>query len=109
MTHNLSPYEPPSIPRREVREFKRSVARMDGHGLLEKARINQIAELQVDRVAAIGRVGKAAIYDVALVSQMKDAVSRMVPSASDLVQGMADVTALAMAEVVSQTGQQVQP
>ncbi len=109
MPHDLSPYEPPNLPRREDRDFKRSLARLDGRGRLELASIEQAAHLQAARVAAIGHVGKRAMHELTLVSQLEHGLSRLAPAASDRLQALADLTAISMAEVVSQTGQQVQP
>ncbi len=104
----LVPRGKDGLSRRDARDLSRSVARMSGHGLMEKARINQIAELQIDRIAAISRVGQAAIYNDALVDDVADVVSRMVPSSSDRVQAMADATAILMLKTLGKTGEMLE-
>ena len=56
------------LARRESRRVGRELARMDGQGQLELARINQQADLQAERVAAVGYVGKRAMHEVAMLS-----------------------------------------
>jgi hypothetical protein len=74
---------------------------------LELARINQQADLQAERIAAVGYVGKRALHEVAMLSQLEVQLSCLVPSATPRLQGIGDLTALAMAEVVSETVRKV--
>ncbi len=80
---------------------------MDGQGQLELARINQQADLQAERVSAVGYVGKRAMHEVAMVSQLEVQLSVLVPAAIPRLQGIGDLTALAMADVVSATVRKV--
>jgi hypothetical protein len=63
--------------------------------------------LQVARLAAVGYVGKKAMQEVALVSQLEGQLSALVPMATGRLQAIADMTALEAADVVSQTVRQV--
>lgn len=92
---------------RESRRVGRELARMDGQGQLEIARVNQQADLQAERVSAVGYVGKRAMHEVAMVSQLEIQLSSLVPGAIPRLQGIADLTALAMADVVSETVRKV--
>jgi DNA-binding ferritin-like protein len=71
------------------------------------ARINQAADLQAERVAAVGYVGKRAMHEVAMLSQLEQQLSALVPMATARLQGMGDLSALAMAEVVGETVRRV--
>ena len=81
----------------------RELSRLDGRGWLEMARINQEADLQAERVSAIAYVGKRALHDITMLSQLEIQLSAIVPAATPRLQGIGDITALAMADVVSET------
>ena len=80
---------------------------MDGRGRLALARINQEADLQAERIAAVGYVGKRAMHEVTMLSQLEVQLSALVPSATPRLQGLGDLTTLAMADVVSETVRRV--
>jgi hypothetical protein len=96
-----------TLSRRDARELGRELSRMDGRGRLALARIDQEAELQAERVSAVAYVGKRALHEVTMVSQLEPQLSALVPSATPRLQGIADLTALAMADVVSETVRKV--
>jgi hypothetical protein len=79
---------------REARVVGRELARLDAQGRLALARISQQADLQAERVA---------MHEVAMLSQLEVQLSALVPSASPRLQGLGDLAALAMADVVSET------
>ena len=91
------------ITSRESRQIGRELSKLDGRGRLEMARIEQESELQAERVSALGYVGKRAMHDVTMLSQLEIQLSALVPSATPRLQGIGDITALAMAEVVAET------
>ena len=95
------------LARRESRRVGRELARMDGSGQLALARINQQADLQAERVSAVGYVGKRAMHEVAMLSPARGSAVGLVPAAMPRLQGIGDLTALAMAEVVSETVRRV--
>ena len=95
------------LARRESRQVSRALARVDAASLVELARINRQAELQAERIAAIGYVGKRAMHEVTMLSQLEVQLSGLVPSAMPRLQGLADLSALAMADVVSETVRRV--
>lgn len=95
------------LARRESRLAGREIARMEGRGQVELARINQQADLQAERVAAVGYVGKQALHEMAMLSQLEGQLCQLVPHAAGRLQGLADLTALAMADVVTQTVRRV--
>jgi hypothetical protein len=95
------------LARRESRAVSRELSRRDGRGRVEMARINQQADLQAERIAAVGYVGKRAMHEVTMLSQLEVQLSALVPSATPRLQGLGDLTALAMADVVSETVRRV--
>jgi hypothetical protein len=104
--NELTPYGG-VLSRRESRGVSRELARLDRSGHIELARINQEADLQAERVSAVAYVGTRAMHDVALVSQLEVQLSTLVPAAIPRLQGIGDLTALAVADVVSQTVRKV--
>lgn len=92
---------------REGRQVDRELARLGGRGRLEMARIGQEADFQAEKLSALAYVGKRAMHEVTMVSQLEVQLSALVPSASPRLQGLGDMTALAMAEVVGETVRRV--
>jgi hypothetical protein len=92
---------------RDARQVGRELSRLEGYGRLELARIDQEAELQAERLSAVAYVGKRAIHEVTMLSQLEVQLSALVPAATPRLQGIGDLTALAMAEVVSETVRKV--
>jgi hypothetical protein len=95
------------IARRESRELGRQLSRLEGKGRLELATINQQADLQAERVGAVAYVGKRALHETAMLSQLEVQLAMLVPAATSRLQGLADLTALGMAEVVAETVRRV--
>jgi hypothetical protein len=104
--NEMTPYSG-GLARRESRRVSRELARMDGQGQLELARINQQADLQAERVSAVSYVGKRAMHEMTMLTQLEVQLSSLVPSATPRLQGLGDVTALAMADVVTETVRRV--
>ena len=92
---------------REAKSLGRDLSRLDGRGRLEMARINQEADLQAERLSALAYVGKRALHEVTLLSQLEIQLSALVPSATPRLQGIGDITALSMADVVAETVRKV--
>jgi hypothetical protein len=95
------------LARRESRALSRELLRLDARGQLELARISQAADLQAERVGGVAYVGKRAMHDIAMLSQLEVQLSALVPSAIPRLQAIGDLTALAVAEVVSETVRKV--
>lgn len=95
------------LAKRESRQVGRELSRLNAQGQVSLARISQQADLQAERVAAVGYVGKRAMHEVAMLSQLEVQLSALVPSAIPRLQGIGDLTALAMADVVSETVRRV--
>jgi hypothetical protein len=95
------------LAKRGSRHVRRELSLLDGRGQVEMARVNQAADLQAERIAAVGYVGKRALHEVAMLSQLEVQLSSLVPTAMPRLQGLGDLTALAMADVVSETVRRV--
>jgi hypothetical protein len=92
---------------RESRQVGRELSKLESHGRLAIARIDQEADLQAERLSALAYVGKRAMHEVTMLSQLEVQLSAVVPSAMPRLQGLGDITALAMADVVSETVRKV--
>jgi hypothetical protein len=92
---------------RDSRALGRELSRLDGRGRIELARIDQEADLQAERLSALAYVGKRAMHEVTMLSQLEVQLSALVPAAMPRLQGIGDLTALAMADVVSETVRKV--
>ncbi|HLK17194.1 MAG TPA: hypothetical protein VKT78_20490 [Fimbriimonadaceae bacterium] len=92
---------------RESRQVRRDLSRLGARGRVEMARIEQEADLQAERLAAVAYVGKRALQEVTMLTQMEAQLAQLVPTALPRLQGLGDMSALAMAEVVSQTVRKV--
>jgi hypothetical protein len=91
------------LPKRQSRVVSRELARIEEQGRLQLARIDQQAELQAERVSAIAYVGKRAMHEVTMLSQLEVQLAALVPGAAGRLQGIGDVTALAVADTVAET------
>lgn len=105
----LTPFgsDRPTVRRSESRQVNRTLGTLDAQTRLEAAHIKQAAELQAVRAHAVAYVGKRAMHDVALLSQLEHQLSALVPMAAGRLQAIADMTSLGVAEVVSDTVRQV--
>lgn len=95
------------LAKRESRQVSRELSRLDARGQVELARINQQADLQAERVAGTAYVGKRAMHEIAMLSQLEVQLSALVPGAMPRLQGIGDLTALAVADLVSETVRRV--
>jgi hypothetical protein len=93
--------------RREGRLLARAVDEVDRQTDLGLAKIEHAADLQVGRVQAIGYVGKRAMQEIALVSQLEVQLTNLVPSAAPRLMAIGDMVALGAADVVSETVRRV--
>lgn len=89
------------------RQLNRELAKLEGGTNLAVARIEAAAEVQSARVDAVAFVGRRAMQDVALLSQVESQLAQAVPHASGRLASIADLTAIAMTEVVVDTARRV--
>ncbi len=97
----------PTIARRESRYTGRALARLDSQTEIGIAEIESKAEIQATRVMAVGYVGKRAMHEVAMVSQLEQQLATLVPMATGRLQAIGDMVALSAADVVADTVRRV--
>jgi hypothetical protein len=104
---NIVPARSTGIARRESRYSGRALARIDSRTELGLAEIESQAELQAARVMAVGYVGKRAMHEVAMISQLEQQLATLVPMATARLQAIGDMVALEAADVVADTVRRV--
>jgi hypothetical protein len=92
---------------RQSRCTGRALARIDSRTEVGLAEIESQAELQVGRVMAVTYVGKRAMQEVAMLSQLEGQLAALVPLATSRLQAIGDMVALEAAEVVADTVRRV--
>lgn len=88
---------------RGTRYAGRALSRIDDKVIVGVAEIEAQAELQATRVMAVSYVGKRAMHEVAVVTQLEQQLSTLVPMATSRLQAIGDMLALDMADVVGNT------
>jgi len=63
--------------------------------------------VQVARVQGLAYVGKQALHSAAMVSETEQQLCRLVPEAAGRLTAIADITALGLAEIVTDTVRRV--
>ncbi|HVB01970.1 MAG TPA: hypothetical protein VNE42_12020 [Acidimicrobiales bacterium] len=96
-----------SMAGRESRYTGKALARINSQTEIGLAEIEAKAELQVARMMAVGYVGRRAMHEVAMISQLEQQLSVLVPMATARLQAIGDMVALAAADVVADTVHQV--
>lgn len=86
---------------RDDRVLSRQLAHLERSRSVGIARLEVAAQLEAARVHAVGYVGQQALQSVAMVSQLEGQLAQICPMAVGRLQGIADLTALAIAQVVS--------
>ncbi len=67
------------------------------------ARVEAAADVQTARVQGVAYVGRQALHAAAMVSETEQQLCRMVPEAAGRLGAIADITALGLAEIVTNT------
>lgn len=100
---NLVPARTNSMVGRQSRYAGKALSRLDDRVTVGMAEIEAEAELQASRVMAVSYVGKRAMHEVAVLSQLEGQLATMVPMATSRLQAIGDMLALDMADVVGNT------
>jgi hypothetical protein len=74
---------------------------------MKLAQIEQQADVQTARVQGVAYVGRQALHAAAMVSETEQQLARMIPEASGRLAAIADITALGLAEIVTDTVRRV--
>lgn len=100
MTNNLVPAYGGLEPR-PTRSLARALKGLDQSTTFGLAKIESQAQMEAGRAHAVGYVGQQAMQAIAMVSEMEGQLGRACPPAANRLRGIADVTALGMAQVVA--------
>jgi hypothetical protein len=92
---------------RLARQASRALAEIDARTSVGLAGIEAAVELQAAKAHAVAYVGRAAMQDVALLSQVEQQLGQAVPHASGRLAAIADLTAVALSEVVVDTAHRI--
>ena len=90
-------------PSRRSRYASRALVRLDEDTEVNLAVVEAKAEVQAAKAMAVSYVGKRAMHEVAMVSQLEQQLSAVVPMATSRLQAIGDMVALSAAEVVAET------
>lgn len=93
--------------RSTAKHFRRALDELQVQVGLEAARLDAAAEVQSSRAHAIGRVARAGMHEVAIVSKVEICLATMVPLASGRLAAIGDIAALLIADVVNDAQRQV--
>ena len=104
---DLSLYHGQGLSRRDARLVRRVTKDEDVRSTVALVRIDHEADRQAARVQAVGYVGQQALHSVAMVSALETQLREMVPAAAGRLNGIANVAALGMAQIVSDTVRKV--
>lgn len=89
------------------RRWSRELARAEAHTDLEVAYIGQVVDKQAACVAGVTYVGKRAMHEVAMLSQLEQQLAMLVPTSAPRLQALGDIVALGAADIVSNTVRKV--
>jgi arginase family enzyme len=105
---NIVPANGSNLSSRGSRYAGRALARLDARTEIGIAQIESQAELQAARIMAVGYVGKRAMHEVAMISQLEQQLSEIVPTSAPRLRAIGDMVALAAADIVASTVWRVQ-
>jgi hypothetical protein len=100
---NIEPYRDSSLAGRSSRERRRLLNGIEVASRIDLARLEAAADFQTATADAVAHVGRCAMHDVALLSQVEQQLATAVPIASGRLAAIADLTAVALSEVVAET------
>jgi hypothetical protein len=95
------------VSRREDRAVARQLSGLERSKAVGLARIEHQAQLEAAKAHAVGYVGQQAMQAVTMVSQMEGQLGQACPMAVSRLQGIADMTALSIAQVVADSPRKI--
>ena len=108
MSKNLVPTSTGEMNTRRSRYTGRALSLLDARTEIGIAQIESQAELQAARIMTVGYVGRRAMNEVAMLSQLEQQLSEIVPASAPRLRAIGDIVALAAAEIVASTVWRVQ-
>lgn len=105
---NLDPYSPSrSLSNRQARQLNRNMGDLQASTRYDLARIEAAAEVEAIRVDGVTYIGRQAMQDLAMLSQLEQQLSALVPLAASRLQAIGDMTALVVSTIVSDAGRKL--
>ncbi len=104
---NLERYQQSGGLSRLSRQTSSAIARVQAGSSVRQAQVEAAAELQAVKADAVAYVGRRALQNVALLSQVESQLAVAVPHASGRLAAIADLTAIALSDVVAETAHSV--
>ncbi len=93
--------------RREDRAVARAIRGLQTGTEIGLARLEHKAQIESAKAHAVGYVGQQAMQAVTMVSQMEAQLGQACPMAVSRLQGIADMTALSIAQVVADSARKL--
>ena len=100
---NIEQYRGASVNRGLTRQVGRGLARIDGNASMDIARVQAREDIQNAQVEAMASVTQRGLQGVAFVSQVEQQLAQAVPLAASRLQGIANIGALGISQVVMDT------
>ena len=97
----------PALRRSESRQLSRDLAVINTQTRVEIACIEAAADIQATRTDAITYVARRGMQNVAMLSQLEQQLAALVPMASGRLAAIGDMSAVAIAEVVTDTARRI--
>lgn len=91
------------VDRADQRGLSRDLSRTERCRALAEARVEAHAEVQALKTQAVGYVGQQAMQATAMLSQLEGQLGQACPMAVTRLQGIGDITSMAIAQVVIDT------
>lgn len=96
-----------AVARRQDRALARQLAGMDRSTSYSLARLEHQAQVEAAKAHAVGYVGQQAMQAITMVSQLEGQLGQACPLAVTRLQGIADMTALAISQVVADSARRL--
>lgn len=93
--------------RHQDKAVSRALSGLERSTTVGLAKIEQQAQLETAKVHAVGYVGQQAMQAVTMVSQLEAQLGQACPLAVTRLQGLADMTALSMAQTVADASRKI--
>lgn len=91
------------VHRSDHRGLRRDLSTTERARALALARVEAQAEVQALKTQALGYVGQQGMQAIAMVSQLEGQLGQACPLAVSRLQGIGDMTAMAVAQVIMDT------
>lgn len=91
------------LSRSDRRALRRELQVLDRRTTLRLAQNTLEADIQADRVQDVQYVGQQALHAATMVSALEASLAQVVPHAAPRLHAIADCTALALAQIVTDT------